>query len=95
MLLSSDEVASYYYNYVKHDVYEEGKPTEEYNVTIYCSTQTAENKKLSNNLNYCNLMLNLGNDKKYILKYDSVSSDGKEVNIVIRQATDDEINSMY
>ena len=37
-LLSAAEVASYYYNYVSHDLYGGDKPTEEYEVSIFTST---------------------------------------------------------
>lgn len=100
-LLTSEQVASYYYNYVSHDLYEGSKPSESYDVRIFTSTSVSRSSQLNVKTNYNitkvdwtykELMQKLGN-KTYILTYDSVSSSGKPV-IIIKQATIEQINSM-
>lgn len=100
-LLTSEQVASYYYNYVSHDLYDNDKQSENYDVRIYTSINVSSASQLNVKTNYDTtkidwtyeeLMQKLGN-KTYILSYDSIDSVGKPV-IIIKQATTEQINSM-
>lgn len=99
-LISPEQVASYYYNYVSYDLYEGGNTNDKYNVQIYTSTTASSQYllKVKNNYattkvdwTYAELMNKIGN-KTYILSYES-ETNGK-VSIVIKQATTEQINSM-
>jgi len=100
-LLSPEQVASYYYNYISYDLYDGGKIDETYDVRIYTSTTVSETYRLKTKLDYENtgvdwtykeLIERIGKNKTYILTYDRVES-GKSV-IIIKVATDEQINSM-
>lgn len=93
-LLSAEEVASYYYNYVSFDLYGGDKNNETYNVQIYTSTNINSSNllKADQSLTYRKLIDRLGSNTTYILSYELVNN-GKPV-IIIKQATNDQINSM-
>ena len=98
-LLSADEVASYYYNYIVKDQYINSSDTrnseiEKYNVVI--NTGSGNNLLESNGVNkrkYGDVINALGKDNKYILKYDSIDSNGK-IKIIISKATEAQIKQM-
>lgn len=88
-LLSADEAASYYYNYVLKDKYyttTSNKEIEKYNVTF-------SGINLADKTSYKDVMGILGKDSKFILTYDSVDANGK-INITIKKATNEQINQM-
>jgi lipopolysaccharide export LptBFGC system permease protein LptF len=91
LLLSAEEVASYYYNYVQKDIYSESEDAnKDYVVTI----KDKDGNALSGDLKYKEIMEKLGSTNSYILSYDSVDKKGK-VNITIKKATDAQINATY
>ena len=98
-LLSADEVASYYYNYIVKDQFEDTENTnneiEKYNVKILDKNSNEIDFKNSGMeiKNYKSVIDKLGAEKKYILKYKSVDLNGK-INIQIKEATSDEIQDM-
>lgn len=74
--LTTDEVVSYYYNYIKKDQYDStAAGNVEYHVTIYYNTADPNKKyetdTTSSNLNYETLMSSLkcSNNEKYVLEY--------------------------
>lgn len=86
-LLTSDEVASYYYNYIKKDQYAEnisGKYKVEINVNGINS---------NSNLTYKDLIGKLGANNKYILRYEEQDGSGVAT-IKIIKATDAQIAAM-
>lgn len=99
-LLSSDEVASYYYNYIKSDVYVNNtNDTNIYIVQICDSNNNVifdtsdTNKNANENKSYKEIINKLGKDNKYILSYKKVDSNGKVV-IELRKATQEEIDAI-
>ena len=100
-LLSSEEVASYYYNYVSYDLYESGTKNNNFDVRIYTNTSVTSSSLLKPKTNYETTgidwtykeLMDKLDGKTYILTYESVESDSKAV-IIIKRATDEQINSM-
>ena len=98
-LLSADEVASYYYNYIVKDQFEDTENTnneiEKYNVKILDKNSNEIDFKNSGMeiKNYKSVIDKLGAKEKYILKYKSVDLNGK-INIQIKEATPAEIQDM-
>lgn len=102
-ILTSYDVVSYYYNYIANDLSAGVKLDDTYNLKIYYSTAKDQNKEIKlttdnkgnlNILSYSELMQKLGNDKKYIFRYESEGKDGV-ANCVILQATDEQIKALY
>ena len=96
-LLTADEVASYYYNYIVKDQYSvasdtNNKEIEKYDVKI---TGTSESLKDAGKYKtkYADVIKALGKDNKYILRYDSIENSGK-IKIIIKKATSAEISQM-
>lgn len=103
LLLSAEEVASYYYNYVVHDLYigEDGY-NKDYEIKIYLPSNpnayplTKDDLKANSRASsYQSLMGNLDpENNSYILSYDSVDTRGI-IHISIRPATDAQKNATY
>ena len=87
-LLTSTEVASYYYNYVKKDLYSDGAQNNRYNIVIVTKGEDIEEED-----DYYTVMDKLGKDSKYILRYDSVDSNGIPT-IKLTKAEQAEIEAM-
>lgn len=88
-LLSSDEVASYYYNYIKKDVYVNNtNDTNIYEVQI-----DGTNEELKATDDYKTIISKIGVNNKYILRYEQVDEKGK-VLIKLKKATQAEIDAI-
>jgi len=88
-LLSSDEVASYYYNYIKKDVYVNNtNDTNIYEVQI-----DGTNEELKATDEYKTIISKIGVNNKYILRYEQVDEKGK-VLIKLKKATQAEIDAI-
>ena len=61
--LTSSDVFSYFVNYVKKDLYDEGNSDSGYNVTI-----TTKSRELLSNMSYSDVLKAIGTDS-YILRY--------------------------
>ncbi len=99
LLLSSDEVMSYYYNYVKKDIYGDDSKKESYNVIIKTKAKDEAGADLSvisgeSDMTISELSARLGKNNKYILRYKSVDNVGN-VTIEIQKATQAEIDAVY
>ena len=99
LLLSSDEVMSYYYNYVKKDIYGDDSKKESYNVIIKTKAKDETGADLSvisgeSDMTISELSDRLGKNNKYILRYKSVDNVGN-VTIEIQKATQAEIDAVY
>lgn len=99
LLLSSDEVMSYYYNYVKKDIYGDDSKKESYNVIIKTKAKDEAGADLSlisgeSDMTISELSDRLGKNNKYILRYKSVDNAGN-VTIEIQKATQAEIDAVY
>ena len=99
LLLSSDEVMSYYYNYVKKDIYGDDSKKESYNVIIKTKAKDEAGANLSvisgeSDMTISELSDRLGKNNKYILRYKSVDNAGN-VTIEIQKATQAEIDAVY
>lgn len=99
LLLSSDEVMSYYYNYVKKDIYGDDSKKESYNVIIKTKAKDEAGADLSvisgeSDMTISELSARLGKNNKYILRYKSVDNAGN-VTIEIQKATQAEIDAVY
>lgn len=94
-LISAEEVASYYYNYVSYDLYNEERQDDKFNVKIYCKStkETSGSLLKSGDYTYKELIEKIGPNTTYILSYDSIDENNKAV-IIIKQATEEQINSM-
>ena len=91
-LLTSTEVASYYYNYVKKDLYSDKAQNNKYKVII---KNEYDNEILDRDStrNYKTIISELGENSKYILRYDSVDANGIPT-ITLKKASEEEINAM-
>ena len=91
-LLTGEEVLSYYYNYVKHDLYTEKESPINYKVTITgINTNELKDKSLYE------VAQKIGVDNKYILHYKGASYDAhgnKNIDIEISKATQEQIEAM-
>ena len=91
-LLTGEEVLSYYYNYVKHDLYTEKESPINYKVTITgINTNELKDKSLYE------VAQKIGVDNKYILHYKGASYDAhgnKNIDIEISKATQEQIDAM-
>ena len=99
LLLFSDEVMSYYYNYVKKDIYGDDSKKESYNVIIKTKAKDEAGADLSvisgeSDMTISELSDRLGKNNKYILRYKSVDNAGN-VTIEIQKATQAEIDAVY
>ena len=104
LLLSPSEVLSYYFNYIQKDLYstefvnsKSGVVATKYNVTIYTKAKDQlnyTNTMLSKDLSIAEVLNAIGTDGKYILRYESVASNGV-ANITIQKATNAEIESFF
>ena len=99
LLLSSDEVMSYYYNYIKKDIYGDDSKKESYNVIIKTKAKDEAGADLSlisgeSDMTISELSDRLGKNNKYILRYKSVDNVGN-VTIEIQKATQAEIDAVY
>lgn len=99
LLLSSDEVMSYYYNYIKKDIYGDDSKKESYNVIIKTKAKDEAGADLSlisgeSDMTISELSDRLGKNNKYILRYKSVDNAGN-VTIEIQKATQAEIDAVY
>lgn len=99
LLLSSDEVMSYYYNYIKKDIYGDDSKKESYNVIIKTKAKDEAGADLSlisgeSDMTISELSARLGKNNKYILRYKSVDNVGN-VTIEIQKATQAEIDAVY
>lgn len=99
LLLSSDEVMSYYYNYIKKDIYGDDSKKESYNVIIKTKAKDEAGADLSvisgeSDMTISELSARLGKNNKYILRYKSVDNAGN-VTIEIQKATQAEIDAVY
>lgn len=100
LLITPEEVASYYYNYIKYDLFNASATADEesisddnenkknFEVTIYDNS----NNLLNEVSDYQTLMEKL-NGKTYILTYDYVDTSNK-AHITIKPATDEQINDV-
>lgn len=92
-LLSGEEVISYYYNYIKHDLYTEKESPVNYNVTI---SGIGNINELSNkSLSY--VASKIGIENKYILHYKGAAYDAegkKNIDIEIVKATQEQIDAI-
>lgn len=94
-LLTGAEVLSYYYNYVRHDLYAEKESTINYNVTISNGTNSINADLEGKNLK--EVAERIGIDSKYILYYRAASKDAegkKNITIEIVKATQAQIDAM-
>ena len=99
LLLSSGEVMSYYYNYIKKDIYGDDSKKESYNVIIKTKAKDEAGADLSvisgeSDMTISELSARLGKNNKYILRYKSVDNVGN-VTIEIQKATQAEIDAVY
>ena len=99
LLLSSGEVMSYYYNYIKKDIYGDDSKKESYNVIIKTKAKDEAGADLSlisgeSDMTISELSDRLGKNNKYILRYKSVDNVGN-VTIEIQKATQAEIDAVY
>ena len=99
LLLSSDEVMSYYYNYIKKDIYGDDSKKESYNVIIKTKAKDEAGADLSvisgeSDITISELSDRFGKNNKYILRYKSVDNAGN-VTIEIQKATQAEIDAVY
>lgn len=96
ILLTGEEVLSYYYNYVKHDLYTEKESLINYNVKIFKSPTAELNYEELKNLPLNEIAKKIGMDNKYILKYETAEYDGDKKNITISltQATPEQIEAI-
>ena len=89
-LITGSEVVSYYYNYIKQDMYGEQKRNLNYVVQI--SPNEAGTNLLRNNLTYNQLIASIKPTTQYVLTYQKVLN-GKTY-ISIRKAKTDEIKAV-
>lgn len=92
-LLTGEEVLSYYYNYVKHDLYTEKVSPVNYNVDI----KIGVSKEDLNNMSLLQLSNAIGIDNKFILRYKGASytaSGIKNIDIEITRATQEQIDAL-
>lgn len=96
-LLTGEEVLSYYYNYVKNDLYTQKDAPINYNITI---KKTATGGSINNTLNSMKLnqvASEIGINNRYILYYKGAAYDAegkKNIDIEIVKATQEQIDSM-
>lgn len=95
LILSGQEVLSYYYNYIKRDRFDDNDATENTVVTINLNTKDENPSYLEGDtLSYKEVASKIGLSNKYIL---TVSEDTNEntthVNII--KATDEELNENW
>ncbi|MEG2348786.1 MAG: hypothetical protein RSB67_03980 [Clostridia bacterium] len=88
-ILNSSEVISYYFNYVKRDLYGTdsiaGTDKTKYSITL-----EKDNVEMTENF-----VDEIKKDKKYILIYKGKNENTNEVNITIKEATEDEIQAEF
>lgn len=92
-LLSGEEVLSYYYNYVKHDLYTEKVSPVNYNVNIQIGRTTNELAGMS----LYEVSKAIGMDNKFILRYKGAQYDAngvKNIDIDIVKATQEQIDAL-
>ncbi len=92
-LLSGEEVLSYYYNYVKHDLYSEKVSPVNYNVNIQIGRTTNELAGMS----LLEISQAIGMENKFILRYKGAKygDDGvKNIDIDIVKATQEQIDAL-
>ena len=91
-LLTGEEVLSYYYNYVRHDLYTEKKSPINYNVTI----SGLNNEQLATKTLY-QVAEAIGINDKFILYYRGAEYDEngvKNIDIEIKKATQEQIDAL-
>lgn len=92
-LLTGEEVLSYYYNYVKHDLYTEKESPINYHVDIKISKTPEELKEMS----LLEVSQAIGMNNKFILYYRGANYDEqgkKNINIEIVKATQEQIDAL-
>ena len=92
-LLTGEEVISYYYNYVKHDLYTEKVSPVNYNVDL----KIGVSKEDLNNMSLLQISNAIGIDNKFILYYKGASYDAegkKNIDIEITKATQEQIDAL-
>lgn len=92
-LLTGEEVLSYYYNYVKHDLYTEKVSSVNYNLDI----KIGVSKEDLSNMSLLQISKAIGMDNKFILSYKGASygADGtKNIDIEITRATQEQIDAL-
>lgn len=98
-LLTGEEVLSYYYNYVKHDLYTEKESPINYNVAIKLAPNSESINNSLTDKSLSEVAAIIGTDSKYILKYSGAKyidekKEKKNIDIEIVKATQDQIDSM-
>lgn len=95
LVLSGQEVLSYYYNYIKKDKYTDETVNSDVVVTINLATENETPILLENtNLTYKEVTNKIGMSNKYILTVDS-KTDENTTYINIIKATDEQLNEVW
>lgn len=101
ILLNVDEVVSYYYNYVKKDLYGDEKSKGITNYIVDIEQLRGMNVNTTSLADVYNKLTNNGREKdaKYIIKYDryTTTNNGKnaDVNISITKASQEDIDKLF
>lgn len=96
-LINGDEVVSYFFNYIKHDIYGSYSKNQPYVIRI---KNRAGNVIVSSDVNteiiksYATLVGNIKTDKKYKVEYVSEDIAANKIYIDIIEASDEEVNEM-
>lgn len=95
LILSGQEVLSYYFNYIKKDRYSDNTVNSNVIVNINLNTKNETPLMLENkNLSYKEAMNKIGSDNKYILTVDSRTNENNTyINII--KATDEELQEEW
>lgn len=95
LLLTSQEVVTYYFNYIQKDRYLNGDYDDDCTVTINLNTKNETPSYLTqDDLTYEEVVEKLGTSDKYVLTVDK-SSTVSHTNITITKATQEEIDEEW